>query len=55
MPESRMADSTPMVAELFAVLDGRPARVCGGTTDLAAYACEHGTPVRVIRPAGPAT
>ncbi len=40
--------------ELYAVWDGKPARGCGGTADVAAYARERGTPVQVIWPAGAA-
>ena len=32
--------------------DGEAARASGGTADVVAYAREHGTPVRVIRPDG---
>ena len=53
--ESHMAASKLMVDaadELYAVWDGEPARSCGGTADVVAYAREHGTPVLVIWPDG---
>jgi hypothetical protein len=54
-PESHMAASKLMVNEadeLFAVLDGKPARAYSGTADVVAYARERNTPVRVIWPDG---
>jgi hypothetical protein len=38
--------------ELYALWDGKPARAYGGTADIAAYARERSTPVRVIWPNG---
>ena len=53
--ESHMAASRLMVDaadELYAVWDGKPARAYGGTAGVVSYAREHGTPIRVIWPAG---
>lgn len=53
--ESHMAASKLMIDkadELYAVWDGKPARGYGGTADVAAYACDHDTPVEVIWPTG---
>jgi hypothetical protein len=53
--ESHMAASKLMIDkadELYAVWDGKPARAYGGTADVVAYARDHGTPVKIIWPAG---